>query len=109
MEFMGYATEEEKKKVYAAKPSNFDFFKLAAKKMNPVYPITDHLTNPEAELKQPKHEDEDSNLSDPPLSEQEEKLHRIRDRIRLRLNLLDFDFRMLEDEVDKERARKEAK
>mgnify|MGYP000860100495 FL=1 len=48
MEFMGYATEDDKKKVYAAKPSQFEYFKLAARKMNPVYPISDHITNADA-------------------------------------------------------------
>jgi hypothetical protein len=43
MEFLGYKTEQDEKKVWGAKPSTFNYFNLYTKPPR-RFPITDHIT-----------------------------------------------------------------
>lgn len=89
-EFMGYDTQDEEKRIYGAKKSKFEYFQQGSHKRRKRYPITDALNNPSSELDS-EEENYDHNASDyfsdehPPMSEQEHELHKVRDRIRVRL------------------------
>ena len=105
-EFMGYDTQEDEGKIYGAKKTKFNYFNLKQRSKNPRYPVTDDLNNMEpidpdyaeenydAQRSEDYHSDDDH-----PMSEQEIDLHKIRDRIRLRLQLLDVNYRNLESEI----------
>ena len=96
MEFLGYKSQTDEKKVYKYKPSTFKYFNQKQRKNRPRYPITDHLSKEQIDLLPIKHEDEPVNSDDEnymrAMSEHEHELHRIRDRVRIRINLLDIDF-----------------
>jgi len=105
-EFMGYDTQEDENKIYGAKKTKFNYFNLKQKGKNPRYPVTDDLNNMEPTDPDYAEENYDAQNSedhlsegDHPMSEQEVDLHKIRDRIRLRLQLLDVNYRNLEGEI----------
>ena len=76
------------------------------------------MTNKDFKEKEIKHEKDiprfhDPKLSknaedfvEPPYSDQEHELHRIRDRIRIRLNLIEIDFRNLESQLTYEQKKR---
>lgn len=104
-EFMGYDTQDEEKRIYGAKKSKFKYFQQGSHKRRKRYPVTDALNNPSSELDSEEENYDNHNSSDyfsdehPPMSEQEHELHKVRDRIRVRLQLMDVDYRNLESEI----------
>ena len=104
MEFLGYRTAQEEEKTAPVKATTFNYFNMHQAKKLPRFPITDHLTKKakdEAEKMRLEHEEalkfeELGQEYQPPYSDHEYELHRIRDRVRIRLNLIDIDFRNLE-------------
>ena len=104
MEFLGYKTAQEEAKTVPAKATTFNYFNLHQARKRPRFPITDHLTKKgkeEVEKLRLEHEEalkfkEQGEDYVPPYSDHEYELHRIRDRVRIRLNLIDIDFRNLE-------------
>lgn len=122
MEFLGYRSEQDERKVFNPKPTTFTYFNRLRRKNRPRFPISDHLTNQDHQVKPLKHEDDpteprfhdpkagaandEGGAQTPPYSDQEHDLHRIRDRIRIRLNLLDVDFKNLEAQLTVEQKRR---
>lgn len=125
MEFLGYKSEQDERKVFNPKPTTFTYFNRLRRKHRPRFPISDHLTNQDYQVPPLKHEDDPQqprfhqsiSQSRPaggrpgsgegaPYSDQEHELHRIRDRIRIRLNLIDVDFKNLESQLTLEQQRK---
>jgi len=107
MEFLGYRTAGEEAKTVPAKATSFKYYNLHQAKKLPRFPISDHLTQKakeEAEKMRLEHEDElkfaeGGEDYQKPYSDQEFEIHRIRDRVRIRLNMIDIDFRNLEQEL----------
>lgn len=58
MEFLGYRSEADEKKVYNAKPTTFTYFNKFRRRNRPRFPISDHLTNQDHVSKPIKHEDD---------------------------------------------------
>ena len=77
------------------------------------FPISDNVTLKAKELALAQRQlHEDDGLYDEiptAYSDQEHELHRIRDRVRIRLNLMDIDFRNLEQKLVEEEKRKIAR
>ena len=119
MEYLGYKSTDDMQKG-KKRPTTFKYFNRLQKSKNPRFPISDHITNKDAPVSLPPHEDDgklyapkrmdelDSSAAEQaqqdgvvPYSDQEHEIERVRDRVRVRLNLIDLDFRNLHVQIEK--------